>query len=93
MISCNGLMAITSAFATDDGDKVTATQTVDVARLEAGINNLLAAGIDSITTTGSLGETSNRLMNKFETQAWAMREIRATRCRGQSASKRLTQSR
>jgi len=74
MISCadlGGLMAMMPAFTTNDGDKVTSTQTIDVGRLEAGVGKLLAAGVDSVTTTGSFGETSNLLMNEFEILARA----------------------
>lgn len=74
MITCadlGGVMAMMPAFTTDDGEKVTATQTVDVERLEAGVNKLIAAGVDSITTTGSYGETSNLLPNEFEILARA----------------------
>jgi dihydrodipicolinate synthase/N-acetylneuraminate lyase len=64
-------MAMMPAFTTEDGDQVTATQTVDVGRLEAGVDKLVAAGVDSITTTGSFGETSNLLMNEFDILARA----------------------
>src|SRR6185437_721445 len=62
----HGIMAMMPGFTTDDGGQITTKQTVDTARLEAGVNRMIRDGANIITTTGSFGEASNLLANEFE---------------------------
>lgn len=66
-----GIMAMMPAFATDNAGDVTVTQTIDVQRLETGVNRMLNDGANVITTTGSFGEASNLLLGELETLARA----------------------
>ena len=66
-----GIMAMMPAFTTDDGGDIMARQTIDVGRLETGVNRMLRDGANVITTTGSFGETSTLLPGEFETLARA----------------------
>src|SRR4051794_28784153 len=66
-----GIMAMMPAFTTDDGGQITAKQTVDTARLAAGVDRMIRDGANIITTTGSFGEASNLLANEFEILARA----------------------
>jgi dihydrodipicolinate synthase/N-acetylneuraminate lyase len=59
------------AFATDDAVNIAATGTIDVDRLAAGVDKMVRAGADVITTTGSFGEASSLLPEEFETLARA----------------------
>lgn len=78
MISSNdlhGIMAMMPAFATDNSGDITATQTIDLKRLETGVNRMIKDGANVITTTGSFGEASNLLPSEFETLARATVEV------------------
>jgi dihydrodipicolinate synthase/N-acetylneuraminate lyase len=71
----HGIVAMMPAFTTDNGGDVNATDTIDTARLEAGVNYMIRDGANVITTTGSFGEASNLLPNEFETLARATVEV------------------
>jgi dihydrodipicolinate synthase/N-acetylneuraminate lyase len=66
-----GIMAMMPAFTTDAGGDIRSTATIDVARLEAGVNRIIQDGANVVTTTGSFGEASNLLAGEFETLARA----------------------
>jgi dihydrodipicolinate synthase/N-acetylneuraminate lyase len=64
-----GLMAMMPAFATDDAADIRARSTVDVSRLRAGLDRMIADGADIIATTGSFGECHTLLPDEFRTLA------------------------
>ena len=64
-----GLMAMMPAFATDDAVTLRARQTIDVDRLRAGVERMVADGANVIATTGSFGECHALLNDEFETLA------------------------
>jgi hydratase-aldolase len=72
MLSANelgGLMAMMPAFATDNAADIRATDTVDVGRLQRGLDRMIADGADVIATTGSFGECHTLLPGEFRTLA------------------------
>jgi 4-(2-carboxyphenyl)-2-oxobut-3-enoate aldolase len=71
----SGLMAMMPAFGTDDANELTATQTVSVERLEAGLNRMIGDGCDVISTTGSFGECHQLLFDEFKLLAESAAEI------------------
>lgn len=75
----HGIMAMMPAFATDDGDDVRATDTIDVERLRDGVDRIIRDGANAIATTGSFGEFSNLLPAEFETLVHATVEVVAKR--------------
>src|SRR5262245_1061395 len=60
-----GLMAMMPAFATDTAASLTATNTVSVERLRAGLDRMVRDGADVIATTGSFGECHTLLPDEF----------------------------
>src|SRR5262245_63227348 len=64
-----GLMAMMPAFATDAAASLTATDTVSVERLRAGLDRMVSDGADVIATTGSFGECHTLLPEEFRTLA------------------------
>jgi dihydrodipicolinate synthase/N-acetylneuraminate lyase len=64
-----GMMAMMPAFATDQAADLRATNTVDVARLRAGLDRMVRDGADVIATTGSFGECHALLPDEFATLA------------------------
>ena len=69
MIRCDdlsGLMAMMPAFATDDGASIDATKTVDLSRLEAGVNRMIGDGAGVISTCGSFGEFHTLLWEEWQ---------------------------
>jgi dihydrodipicolinate synthase/N-acetylneuraminate lyase len=64
-----GLMAMMPAFATDDAADIRARSTVDVGRLRAGLDRMIADDADVIATTGSFGECHTLLQEEFRTLA------------------------
>lgn len=72
MLSANelgGLMAMMPAFATDNAADIRATDTVDVGRLQRGLDRMIKDGADVIATTGSFGECHTLLPDEFRTLA------------------------
>lgn len=64
-----GVMVMMPAFATDDAGSITATQTVDVGRLQRGLDRMIGDGADVIATTGSFGECHTLLSDEFRVLA------------------------
>jgi dihydrodipicolinate synthase/N-acetylneuraminate lyase len=64
-----GLMAMMPAFATDNAADIHATATVDVGRLQHGLDRMIRDGADVIATTGSFGECHTLLPDEFRTLA------------------------
>ena len=64
-----GLMAMMPAFATDTAASLSATDTVSVERLRAGLDRMVRDGADVIATTGSFGECHTLLHEEFATLA------------------------
>jgi len=60
-----GMMAMMPAFATDTAASLTATDTVSVERLRAGLDRMVRDGADVIATTGSFGECHTLLRDEF----------------------------
>ena len=75
----SGMMAMMPAFATDDAASIDATDTVDVARLEAGVNRMINDGAGVIATCGSFGEFHTLLFEEFQTINRATVEVAAKR--------------
>jgi dihydrodipicolinate synthase/N-acetylneuraminate lyase len=67
------------AFATDNAGDINATDTIDVARLKAGVDRMIADGVNAIATTGSFGELHTLLPGEFETLTRATIEVVAKR--------------
>jgi dihydrodipicolinate synthase/N-acetylneuraminate lyase len=70
-----GVMAMMPAFATADAGDIRARQTVDVDKLNAGVDRMIRDGINVISTTGSFGEFHTLLWDEFETLTHATVEI------------------
>src|SRR5258706_2626505 len=51
-----GVMAMMPAFTTPDGDKLTATDTIDATELARAVDRMIRDGGDVIATMGSFGE-------------------------------------
>jgi len=64
-----GMMAMMPAFATDAAADLTATDTVSVERLRAGLDRMVRDGANVIATTGSFGECHTLLPDEFATLA------------------------
>lgn len=64
-----GVMAMMPAFAKDDAVDLSATDTVSVERLRAGLDRMVRDGADVIATTGSFGECHTLLPDEFRTLA------------------------
>src|SRR5712671_3949541 len=64
-----GMMAMMPAFATDAAADLSATDTVSVERLRAGLDRMVRDGANVIATTGSFGECHTLLPKEFETLA------------------------
>ena len=62
----SGMMGMMPAFATDDAANIDATDTVDLGRMEAGVNRMVGDGIGVISTCGSFGEFHTLLDAEFE---------------------------
>ncbi|MBT3791726.1 MAG: hypothetical protein HN658_06350 [Rhodospirillales bacterium] len=78
MVSCSdlsGVMAMMPAFATDDAASIDAKDTVDVNRLEAGLNQMISDGAGVVSTCGSFGEFHTLLWDEFKTLNRAVVEI------------------
>jgi hydratase-aldolase len=61
------LMIMLPAFATEDAASITATNTIDTDKLEAGVNRIIADGASSLVTTGTSGECHTLLWDEFQT--------------------------
>src|SRR5947207_6530268 len=61
-----GMMAMMPAFANDDANDISATGTVSVEQLRAGLDRMVRDGADVIATTGSFGECHALLHVEFE---------------------------
>jgi dihydrodipicolinate synthase/N-acetylneuraminate lyase len=70
-----GISAMMPAFATDQALKINATETIDLDRLANGVDRMVKAGVDVITTTGSFGEASNLLLSELSTLARGTVEV------------------
>src|SRR3546814_1966187 len=70
-----GLMAMMPAFATDSAGSIHETDTIDLDRMESGLERMIADGADVIATTGSFGEFHTLLPDEFATLARATTEI------------------
>jgi 4-(2-carboxyphenyl)-2-oxobut-3-enoate aldolase len=66
-----GVMAMMPSFSTEDAGDLTATSTVAVDYLQAGVDRMIKDGIDVITTTGSFGECYNLFWDEYKTIAAA----------------------
>jgi dihydrodipicolinate synthase/N-acetylneuraminate lyase len=75
----HGLNAMMPAFATDDANSLTATDTVDVNRLTTAVDRMIKDGANVISTTGSFGEVSNLLWEETQTLFEATRDVVAKR--------------
>lgn len=64
-----GVMAMMPAFAKDDAADLSATDTVSVERLRAGLDRMVRDGANVIATTGSFGECHTLLPDEFRTLA------------------------
>jgi len=62
-------MAMMPAFATDNAADINARKTVDVGRLNHGVDRMLIDGANVISTTGSFGECHTLLPDEFRTLA------------------------
>src|SRR5947207_8637445 len=63
------MMAMMPAFATDAAADLSATDTVSVERLRAGVERMVRDGANVIATTGSFGECHTLLPAEFRTLA------------------------
>lgn len=71
----SGIMAMMPAFATDAAASIDATDTVDLGRLEAGLNRMIGDGAGTISTCGSFGEFHTLLFSEFQKMTGASVEI------------------
>src|SRR5581483_10497982 len=62
-----GVCGMTPAFSTPDAGSLTATNTIAVDNLQAGIDRIIKDGIGSLTTTGSFGQCYNLFWDEFQT--------------------------
>src|ERR671932_246331 len=70
-----GVMAMMPGFATPDAAEITATSTIAVDNLTAGVDRMIRDGADVIATTGSFGEFHTLLPEEFATLARATVEV------------------
>ena len=61
-----GFMAMMPAFTTDDGASIDATETIDLDRLSAALNKMIADGAGLISTCGSFGEFHTLLWEEWK---------------------------
>ena len=71
----SGMMAMMPAFATDDAGSMDAVDTVDLGRLESGLNRMIGDGAGVISTCGSFGEFHTLTFEEFEKMNGAAVEI------------------
>lgn len=71
----SGMMAMMPAFATDDAASMDATDTVDLGRLETGLDRMIGDGAGVISTCGSFGEFHTLLFPEFQKMNAAAVEI------------------
>lgn len=62
----SGLMAMMPAFTTDDGASIDAVDTVDLRKLEQGVNRAINDGVGVISTCGSFGEFHTLLWDEWK---------------------------
>ncbi len=75
----SGVMAMMPAFTTDDGGSMDATDTVDLGRLEGGLNKMIGDGAGVVSTCGSFGEFHTLLWDEWKKLNEASVEIAAKR--------------
>ena len=68
-------MGMMPAFATEDANDVTATDTIDVGNLTAALERIIGDGLDVLATTGSFGEFHTLLPDEYETLVRATIEV------------------
>jgi len=66
---------MTPAFATENAHEMTATNTVDVDNLKAGLDRAIKDGIHMFATTGTFGQVWNLLEDEWETYIRAAIEV------------------
>jgi len=62
-----GVCGMMPAFATDDANELTSTQTIAVDNLQQGVDRIIKDGIGMICTTGSFGQCYNLFWDEFQT--------------------------
>jgi len=62
-----GVCGMMPAFATDNASDLTATNTIAVDNLQAGVDRIIKDGIGMICTTGSFGQCYNLFWDEFQT--------------------------
>lgn len=62
-----GICGMMPAFATADAGDMTATDTVDVSNLQAGLDRAIRDGVHMIATTGTFGQVWNLLEEEWQT--------------------------
>jgi dihydrodipicolinate synthase/N-acetylneuraminate lyase len=67
----HGIVGMMPAFATPESADISATATIDVDNLKAGVDRIIGDGLDIIATTGSFGECHTLLDDELETLARA----------------------
>jgi dihydrodipicolinate synthase/N-acetylneuraminate lyase len=70
-----GICGMTPAFATENAHEMTATNTVDVDNLKAGLDRAIKDGIHMFATTGTFGQVWNLLEDEWETYIRAAIEV------------------
>jgi len=70
-----GVCGMTPAFATENAHEMTATNTVDVDNLKAGLDRAIKDGIHLFATTGTFGQVWNLLEDEWETYIRAAIEV------------------
>jgi dihydrodipicolinate synthase/N-acetylneuraminate lyase len=70
-----GVCGMMPAFATDDAGSLTATNTVAVDNLQAGLDRIIKDGIGMLCTTGSYGQCYNLFWDEFQTIVRAAIEV------------------
>ena len=63
----HGICGMMPAFATADAGDMTATETVDVDNLQAGLDRVIKDGVHMIATTGTFGQVWNLLEEEWRT--------------------------
>jgi 4-(2-carboxyphenyl)-2-oxobut-3-enoate aldolase len=62
-----GVCGMMPSFSTADASSLLATDTIDVANLQAGVDRIIKDGIGMIATTGSFGQCYNLFFDEFKT--------------------------
>src|SRR5712692_7590336 len=62
-----GICGMMPSFATADASNLLATNTIDVANLQEGVDKIIKDGIGMIATTGSFGQCYNLFFDEFQT--------------------------